>query len=163
MTIPSLTPDAVLTKLETVKRWAETEAGRHESLAAWTVSRLDDGSLFLSARVRGREPGRALHRFADRQAGYLANRPHTPGDQLPTLDVSQAGREAVLWRTGGVWVELWHPDTVTVLPATPAAPSPALAPPAPATAPAVPRRSLLSRASARLPYTRRAATKETSR
>lgn len=31
----------------------------------------------------------------------------------PQLDVSVPGRTSLVWRSGGVWVELWHPDTAT--------------------------------------------------
>ncbi|MFF6866705.1 hypothetical protein [Streptomyces ardesiacus] len=141
MPSPALHPDILLAKYETLRCWTDLEASRHEKLHDWTASRLNEGSLFLSARITGAEPGRALHRFADRHAGYLSRRPHAPGDQLPTLDVSVPGREACVWRAGGVWVELWHPTP------TPAAPGPPEARPA--------RRGLPG---ARLPFGRRSKT-----
>jgi hypothetical protein len=66
-----------------------------------------------------------------------------------------------VWRYGGVWVELWHPEAAVDAPkaAEPAddAPVPSVAvqaTPKPAPSPAAPFRSLISRASDRLPYTR---------
>lgn len=147
MTTAALHPDLLIAKLETIRRWKDTEAGRRESLGSWTAHRLEDGALFLSGRVDGPHSGRALHRFADHQAGYLANRPQTPGDQLPTLDVSVPGRVAVVWRTGGVWVELWHPDPQP----TPTAPVAPVEPARPVVRPR-PTPALLG---ARLPFTRR--------
>jgi hypothetical protein len=67
--------------------------------------------------------------------------------QQPTLDHSIPGRTACLWLDGGVWVELWHPDTA---PATEAAPA--------YDAPAKLARLLRTRASDRLPFTRRTTT-----
>lgn len=52
-----------------------------------------------------------------------------------------------MWHHAGVWVELWHPDTI-----------PTVEQPAPANTPPTARRRA-SRASGRLPFTRR--TKET--
>ncbi|MFJ6068982.1 hypothetical protein ACIQHU_38835 [Streptomyces tendae] len=109
MTTPVLHPDILIAKYETLRCWSDNESLRRESLGSWQASRLDDGALFLSGRVTGHDPGRALHRFADRHTGYLSHRPQQPGDQVPALDVSVPGREACVWRTGGVWVELWHP------------------------------------------------------
>jgi hypothetical protein len=82
------------------------------------------------------------------------------GDQRPQFDVSQPGRVVLVWRYGGVWVELWHPETAVDAPegAEPAdsAPVPSVAVQAtPIPKPAGPARSLISRASDRLPFTRR--------
>ncbi|MFJ3043546.1 hypothetical protein [Streptomyces tendae] len=147
MPTPALHPDVIIAKYETSRRWTETETHRLGKLDAWNASRLDDGALFLSARITGHNPGRALQQFADRHAGYLSRRSQAPGDQLPALDVSMPGREACVWRTGGVWVELWHP--------TPA-PAPVDRPKArPAGSVRPPRRAL---AGARLPFGRRSKT-----
>ncbi|WP_435606614.1 hypothetical protein [Streptomyces ardesiacus] len=147
MPAPALHPDILIAKYETIRCWTDLEASRHEKLHAWNASRLDDGTLFLSARITGPNPGRALQRFADRHAGYLSRRPQTPGDQLPALDVSVEGREACVWRTGGVWVELWHP-----IPAPAAGDRPE---PRPAGTSRPPRRGLPG---ARLPFGRRSKT-----
>lgn len=130
----------------TVKRWRETETGRREQLVDWQAVRMDDGSLLLSARIDGPNPGGALHQFADRQSMYLANRMHGLGDRLPVLDVSVPGREACVWRMDGVWVELWCPDTVTTPPVVPE--------PVPGTVPAVPEPSPRGLLGGRLPFAR---------
>lgn len=113
MTTPALHPDLLIVKLETIRCWKELMAARPERIGSWEASGLDDGALFLSGRIAGPNPGQALHRFTDRHTGYLTCRPQQPGDQVPALDVSVPGREAVVWRTGGVWVELWHPVPAT--------------------------------------------------
>lgn len=163
MTTPALHPDAVKAKYDLLKRWRDTEAGRKETLSSWKVTRLDDGALMVSARVRGPNPGQAFDQFVDRQAMYLANRMGSETtDRLPALDVTDPGRTAVVWRTDGVWVELWHPAEAAGRPQPrQAAPEPSTAVqgaptlrPSPSTIPAA-RRSLLTRASGRLPYTRR--------
>jgi hypothetical protein len=146
MPTPARHPDLLIAKYETNQRWTETETHRLGKLDAWNASRLDDGTLFLSALITGHNPGRALQQFADRHAGYLSRRPQAPGDQLPALDVSVPGREACVWRTGGVWVELWHPT----------APAPVDRPEArPAGSVRPPRRGLPG---ARLPFGRRSKT-----
>jgi hypothetical protein len=142
MPTPALHPDVILAKHETLHRWKDTETGRRETLEGWKARRLEDGALFLSVEVQGPNPDRALHRFADRQASYLANRRHQPGDQIPQLDVTVPGRVAVVWRTGGVWVELWHPDTATA-PVAPVEPRP------------LARRATPALLGGRLPFTRR--------
>lgn len=132
-----------------MKRWRETETGRREQLVDWQETRTDDGTLLLSARVDGPNPGGALHQFADRQAQFLANRSLLPGDQLPALDVSVPGREACVWRTDGVWVELWRPDTASSVPEPVPAPVPA-----PQPVQAAPKPSPRGLLGGRLPFAR---------
>lgn len=98
-------------RLEAEHLWAYTHR-----LTPWTAHRLDDGSITLSAEITSRGGTLVLAEFAARAYGHFEGRPRTAGDQLPALDVSVPGREACVWRTGGVWVELWHP---TVVPAGP--------------------------------------------
>lgn len=113
----------------------------------WRTTTSPDGSPALSAEVAGPGAAHALRLFASEYHLVL----RWPGDLRPQFDYTIPGRTACVWRSRGVWVELWHPDTVASLP--------------PATKPAPPaRRGLLSLASARLPYTRRPTTlKETTR
>ena len=141
----ALTPAAETVKHALLKRWQDTETGRQETLVDWQATHAADGTLMLSARIDGPNPGRALHQFADRQSQFLANRPE-PGDRLPVLDVSAEGREACVWRTQGVWVEIWCPDTATTVQDAPGS-VPAPASPVPGPSP----RGLLG---GRLPFAR---------
>ena len=112
----------------------------------WRTTTSPDGHTNLSVEVAGPGAAHALRLFASQYHLVLGQ----PGDQRPTFDYSTPGRTACVWRSSGVWVELWHPDTVAHLPAAPVTRQP-------------PRRGLLSRASDRLPYTRRTkTTKETT-
>ncbi|MGW2725523.1 hypothetical protein [Streptomyces sp. NPDC001492] len=115
MSLSSLHPAVLTTRRVTVKHWRDGwTINRRAFLGDWQVTRLDDGSLHLSARVRGRDAAKALHHFVDRQSQFLAQRigPDS-GHLLPTLDVSQPGRTAACWRFSGVWVEVWHPDMLS--------------------------------------------------
>ncbi|KPC68111.1 hypothetical protein ADL27_57260 [Streptomyces sp. NRRL F-6602] len=115
----------------------------------WRTTTTPDGTPLLTAEVAGPGAAHALHLFAtDQESFHLTGR--GPGDLRPVWDVDVPGRTALVWRTGGVWVELWHPDTVTDLP------HPVPARPAVSSRPASGR---LSRASARLPFSRRRATR----
>ncbi|MFD8488680.1 hypothetical protein [Streptomyces sp. NPDC059712] len=110
--ISELPANAQAARLEAEHLWAYTNR-----LTPWTATRLDDGTISLSAQIRDRAGTLVLAEFASRACTYFEGRPGTPGDQFPALDVSLPGREAVVWRTDGVWVELWHP-----VPAAPSAP-----------------------------------------
>jgi hypothetical protein len=160
MTTPALHPDAVKAKYDLLKRWRDTETGRRESLGAWKVTRLDDGTLMVSARVSGPHPEQAFTQFVDRQALYMANRmdAHTGAeDQMPAMDVTDPARTAAVWRTGGMWVEIWHPVTHAGSAEAPRPDGqPSQAPQAaPIPAAGTSRRTLLSRPGGRLPFTRR--------
>lgn len=119
MSLSSLHPAVLTTRRATVKHWRDGwTINRRAFLGDWQVTRLDDGSLHLSARIRGRDAAKALHSFVDRQSLFLAQRIGLDsGHLLPTLDVSQPGRTAACWRYAGVWVEVWHPDTEDAPPA----------------------------------------------
>lgn len=126
-----------------------------------------DGGVVLSGRVTGRRAVWALDRFARDFYLNLKNL----GDVRPQFDITQPDRVVLVWRYGGVWVELWHPETAVDAPkaAEPVhdAPAPVQAAPEPKPKPAAPVRSpvrsLISRASGRLPYTRNRRKETTTR
>ncbi|MFE6575999.1 hypothetical protein [Streptomyces rochei] len=140
-------PDSSVTaaRLQAVNAWTRftTDRNLQARTPDWRTSLAPDGRPVLSAEVAGPGAAHALRLFADLHYLPLPE----SGDLRPFWDVDVPGRTVLVWRSGGVWVELWHPDTVTGLPAV----RPARG------------RSLLSRASARLPYTRRPIVKETTR
>lgn len=133
----ALHPDAGTAKDQTLKDWRGTHPNRPcriEELTDWTTVRLDNGSLLVSARIVGPDPGTALREFGVRQEERLGHRVDpSAGDQPPSLDFSVPGRTACVWRLGGVWVEVWHPDAPAPVPAPPRAaqqlPRPAAGPP----------------------------------
>jgi hypothetical protein len=139
--------------------WAIFAAEKHlgtDAEPTWAEEPGPDGTVLLSGQVTGPRAVWALDRFARDFYMVLKN----PGDQRPQFDISQPGRTVVVWRYGGVWVELWHPEAAVDAPKAaepvhdapvPSRPSPT---PKPAPSPAAPVRSLISRASDRLPYTR---------
>lgn len=140
--IDELPSAAHAARLEAEHLWA----GRTR-LSSWTAHRLDDDTVALAAEVHARYAPKILAGFTANAYSYFEGRPGKPGDQLPALDVSVAGREACVWRTGGVWVELWHPVTATATVDRPE--------PRPAGVVRPPRRAL---AGARLPFGRRSKT-----
>ncbi|MFJ1900466.1 hypothetical protein [Streptomyces sp. NPDC088115] len=121
----ALHPDVGLAKAVTLKDWRDTHPNRPcrvEELTDWETARLDDGSLLVSARIVGPDPATALREFGVRQEERLGHRVDPAvGDQPPSLDFSVPGRSACVWRLDGVWVEVWHPDTPTPVPAPPRA------------------------------------------
>lgn len=125
-----------------------------DTVPEWEEITTENGVL-LSGQVTGQRAVWALDRFARDFHLRLAHL----GDQRPQFDVTQPGRVVLVWLYGGVWVELWHPETATD---TPEAAEPADSAPVPSVAvqttptpkPAGPARSLISRASDRLPFTR---------
>jgi hypothetical protein len=78
----------------------------------WRTSTAPDGSPVLSVEVAGPGAAHALNLFASQYYLILGH----PGDLRPQFDITVPGRTVLVWRHTGVWVELWHPDT---LPATP--------------------------------------------
>lgn len=114
---------AALTIQEHVQT-AWQQSGRNpKSLTGWNSIRRDDGTLLLTAQVAGGADAETLRAFAARQGPILADyiRPGT-GDTVPVLDYPAPGRTALSWRTGGVWVELWHDEPARLAPR----PTPAL-------------------------------------
>jgi hypothetical protein len=88
------------------------QSGRNlKSLTGWSSTRRNDGTLLLTAQVTGYPDAETLRTSAAQRSPLLADyiRPGS-GDTLPTLDYPQPGRTALSWRTGGVWVELWHQE-----------------------------------------------------
>ena len=127
-------------KAQAVRAWLlfAEERGTKATLDGWTAGRGADGSPVLTARVVGPEAGRYLRLFTTEHPLILGR----PGDQRPGFDYSVPGRVTCVWRSEGVWVELWHPDT------DPTDPGPRPEPLRTGV------RRLLKRPSARLPYTR---------
>jgi hypothetical protein len=130
----------------------ETPGVPDASVDGWQKSITPAGDPILSGQVIGQSAVEALRRFTSDFYVVLKR----SGDQRPAFDYSTPNRVTCVWRTHGVWIELWHPDTAVDTPkaAEPAhdAPAPVQATPAPK--PAAPVRSFISRASDRLPFTR---------
>jgi hypothetical protein len=114
------------------------------SLGTWQEVRTELGPL-LSVQVTGPQAARAVTSLTD--SGHLC--PTVPPFRRPQLDYSVPGRVACVWQSSGVWVEFWHPDTVT---AAPPAPKPS----------ALAGTRKPTRPSGRLFFTRRKPTKETT-
>ncbi|MFF7631404.1 hypothetical protein [Streptomyces cyaneofuscatus] len=127
MTTTVPTADTALAKARLIRDWEESGAGRHATLVAWVQSTTPDGVPMMSARLDVLPPAGALAVFAARQEVAVALRSGA-GDVLPALDYSVPGRIGCVWREGGVWVEVWHPNT-------PEAPAPRPGPPVAVTAP----------------------------
>lgn len=131
--------DAV--KAQAVRSWLlfTEERGTKATLDDWTTSRGPDGSPVLTARIVGPNAARYLRLFTVDHPLILGR----AGDQRPGFDYTVPGRVICVWRSEGVWVQIWHPDN------DPTDPDPGPTP--------LPRsgvRRLLKRPSARLPYTR---------
>jgi hypothetical protein len=78
-------------------------------LGPWTRTNSQAGPM-LSARVLGPDAVEALALFAVAGTTTYAAQ---GARQIPHLDIGVPGRVACVWQSGGVWVELWHPDTTT--------------------------------------------------
>ncbi|MFJ4473292.1 hypothetical protein ACIP2X_38160 [Streptomyces sp. NPDC089424] len=152
MTIPSL-PSLALEEQAAQNAWdlflrgycVDADA-RH--LKAWITawSRTTTGTgVVVSARVHGPDAVDAVRRFSVANIVKYADR---GANARPFLDYGVPGRVACVWQSGGVWVELWHPDTT-------AAPVPVSAPSRPA------ERRPLTGPGGRLKFGRRNKTKET--
>lgn len=141
MTDTTLT--AVRIQAEEAWKVFTTNRSMTAALTDWTVTVTPDGQPTVTAEAVGPGAERALRVFtAD------IHIPLQPGDTRPAFDYSVPGRTACVWRSRGVWVELWVPDIPSV-PVAPAQPA---------------RRRILTRPGARLPFTRRPRTdqKETT-
>lgn len=91
--------------------FALSKALPDDTIPEWEEITTEGGPL-LSGRLVGPRPAWTLERFARGPHLHLVH----PGDQHPFFDVDQPGRTVLVWRYGGVWVELWHPDTVVDAP-----------------------------------------------
>ncbi|MFD8469050.1 hypothetical protein ACFV10_28580 [Streptomyces cyaneofuscatus] len=110
MTTTVPTADTALAKARLIRDWSDSGAGRHANLTDWVQSTTPDGVPIMSARPDVLPPAGALAVFAARQEVAVALRSGA-GDVLPALDYSVPGRIGCVWREGGVWVEVWHPNT----------------------------------------------------
>lgn len=134
------------------------EKGLSDTRPEWRRKSTPDGGLLLSGRLVGSRAVWALNRFARDFYMHLG-----AGDVYPQFDIHQPGRTVLVWRRDGVWVELWHPDTVVDAP-TPVEPvqSASVPPPvvqavpepAAAPAPGTGRRRALLGPGGRLTFTR---------
>lgn len=89
---------------------------RKARLSEWQAGTAHDGSPLVVFEVVGPTVGEALMAFAGAPEFF---RPLEVDDLRPFFDYSVPGRTSCLWRLGGVWVELWHPDTTTAPPTAP--------------------------------------------
>lgn len=113
-------------------------------LSEWQAGTAVGGAPLVSFEVVGPNAGEALAAFAGIPEFF---RPLEPGDLRPFFDYDTPGRTACVWSAGGVWVELWHPDTAPIAPAAPE--------PVPDTVQAVPEPSPRGLLGGRLPFSRR--------
>lgn len=152
MTIPAPAQTLEDAKDHAIKSWYlfTDNRGLKARIPDWRTSTAPDGSPALSVEVVGPGAAYALSLFASQYHLVLGH----PGDQRPQFDYSVPGRTSCVWRRAGVWVELWHPDT---LPASPQPVPPVSAPAevaAPGTSGRNPRGGLFG-PSGRLVFTRR--------
>ncbi|MFJ6238954.1 hypothetical protein ACIQH0_33285 [Streptomyces griseus] len=110
MTTTVPTADTALAKARLIRDWYDSGAGRHADLTDWVQSTTPDGVPMMSARPDVLPPAGTLTTFAARQEVTVALRSGA-GDVLPALDYSVPDRTGCVWREGGVWVEVWHPNT----------------------------------------------------
>ncbi|MCX5000923.1 hypothetical protein [Streptomyces longwoodensis] len=82
-------------------------ADLNADLGPWDRANGAMGPL-LSARVDGPDALEAVHRFGTSNAVTYSS---TGARCRPTLDYTVPGRTACVWQSGGVWLELWAPDT----------------------------------------------------
>ncbi|MEV6165753.1 hypothetical protein AB0L71_28335 [Streptomyces sp. NPDC052052] len=124
------------TKLSAVRSWYQAVRDRYPSALVpdWRVGTAEDGAPRLTVQVIGEHAQEALHHFASGYPLALGS----AGDLRPVCEF-RPGRVVCVWRSNGVWVEMWHHDLPPVT-----APSPAV----------MPKRRFIS-PSARLPFPRR--------
>ncbi|WP_331764780.1 hypothetical protein [Streptomyces sp. NBC_01238] len=118
--MPEIAEALIETKLSAVRSWYLAVRDRYPSALVpdWRVGDAEDGAPLLTVQVIGEHAQEALHHFASIYHLTLDD----AGDLRPVFEY-RPGRVVCVWRSNGVWVELWHPD----LPSVPA-PSPALMP-----------------------------------
>ncbi|WP_086732884.1 hypothetical protein [Streptomyces glaucescens] len=125
-------------KFHTEKAWDLYTRERNLTavVSDWQTGTAPDGRPTLTAEIVGPGAAHALSRFAAEYHLVIGE-----DGQRPQYDIDTPGRTVVVWRTGGVWVQLWHPDETANQPVV----EPVV----------VGRQRLMSRASGRLPFTRR--------
>ena len=138
---PPLPPSVVTVEIveeEAADAWNGRDATQRLGafLTPWERETTEHGAQAVSARVLGQHAEEAMVAFANGMGTVVA-------DVKPTLDYSEDGIVACVWRRAGVWVRLWARDTATAS----KAPTPLSMP---AKAPAPP--------SGRLPYRRNTTT-----
>ena len=156
-------------RMHAEQAWQTFTQGRAltDTKPAWEEEHTPDGSLLLSGLLTGLRARYALYRFARDYWLTLG-----PADVRPQFDIHQPGRTVLVWRRDGVWVQLWHPDSVVDAPQAPepvlvvteavlgaavpstSAPAAPVAPVPVSAAPAV-KRPFLAGPSARLRFTRK--------
>ncbi|MEU1099328.1 hypothetical protein [Streptomyces sp. NPDC005877] len=112
--------DPIIAKHRAAQAWklhCSSHPRIRSTLGTWTNSTAADGTPMLSCRVTGPDARDALQSWARDHTLFLSS----DGDQRPTFDYSVPGRVTCVWRTGGVWIEMWHPDTPKPTPAIVAA------------------------------------------
>jgi hypothetical protein len=140
-----MTPyDAPAARDSATRNWSNRLAYRNRSVAQirWTQTTTPDGTPMVSGRIDHPHAAELLLLFV--KEGPLVLAEYAGRCQQPTFDHSMPGRTSCLWLDGGVWVELWHPDTAPA----------AVVPPA-QDAPTKLVRLLRTHAGDRLPFTRR--------
>jgi hypothetical protein len=159
-TSTSLNGEQIAAKAHAQQSWTTfmREKNLQPIVEGWQAGHTPDGQPTLSGQVVGPGAAYALHRFAAEYFLVLGQ----AGDVRPQFDVDVPDRVALVWRSGGVWVELWHPDAADVPQSPTAAPGPLTAA-LPAAAPSAPdgRRGLLRGPSGRLSFTRKPKTPTT--
>ncbi|MFC8339221.1 hypothetical protein ACFUJX_19730 [Streptomyces rubiginosohelvolus] len=133
-TAETLTADIALAKARLIRDWHDSGAGRHAALTDWVQSTTPGGAPMVSARLDGPLCADMWAVFAARQEVTVAQRSGV-GDVLPALDYSVPDRTGCVWREGGVWVEVWHPNTPEAPAPRPGSPVAVTAPPRPVPAP----------------------------
>ncbi|MFI0822255.1 hypothetical protein ACH4TX_42220 [Streptomyces sp. NPDC021098] len=117
--ITALTPSTMAVRAAAALEWnRHAQYVRHSDaiLTGWETTAAPDGQPLVSGRVDGPGAVQQLRAFAtDSMLAFSG-----AVDLRPVLDVSEPGRVAVVWRSGGVWVSLWTPE-----PPPPTSPSPA--------------------------------------
>ncbi|WP_228981391.1 hypothetical protein [Streptomyces sp. DH12] len=73
----------------------------------WEEAHAADGAPLIRVRVHGPDADRFLTAFTAEPSQNLYTR---KGRQAPFLSYDQPGIVVCTVRTGGVWVEMWHPD-----------------------------------------------------
>jgi hypothetical protein len=137
-----ISPQADMAIAHATRFWTHFTADRNlkARIPEWELGTAVDGALLVSFRVVGTQAVEALTGFAGIPEYF---RPLEDDDLRPAFDYHVPGRVVCVWRTAGVWVELWCPDTTAAAPA-----------PAPAPVSRVPVASERSFLGARLKFTR---------